>query len=884
MDDARIPLDQNKKTRPFNPILVTTGVGKKKNYKDMNKKQTSLIKEITNKIEKISKRQGFEKNRVFSNLIDEKKEYLRSCWAMSVMFLIKESYKDFRNQMLDVDALIKTAQEELDHISFLQTHAIYVSLVQQKNIFITGDTSTGKTRVLKFIMAHYYLVFGTKIVVTISTGKAALELRSGDITGLQTKGSGIQMSLYQLHYGFFNESTSQYFEKCKYLEDDAIRLFAFKKFCNRYNDQWLKSIREMKESSNLRVKELVEKHLILEKIFMSQMQSEYEITVTFELPCHSNPKLFGGGCHVGLKYHELDVESGKRYQDHDMIVHLNDTSKKVFIEFLEMSEEDSEGHDVEVCHGGLARLYTKLLEPTREDQVVKKFYLNYVSINIPTRPSTIPYNREFFDLPVDLNNMEYKLKQEKLYSDDFSMLKECYHMITENKNGGGIGIDITDIRLSGNYIKGSGGISSGVGMMLCVFNEMMIYIDQSCNKCRGAMMEIKSEKPGIDHNPKSVHRDYGTIKWHIRLNRLGFWSIPVTGRSTGHTIQPLNAACDLNRRIFATIYYAALEESCDLAMGIDLDKQLDWASLRDRIKKFSIRNLLLVGPMPTASTSQCVKMGFSEGLFPDESNITLRETTRKSFIYIERELAKMLIERDLWSKGLIRQIQENRGSIQSIELFSDDMRQSMNNYVSSDNPDVMIKRLFNSHLMAWNEFSKEYDAKHAKKNHKQFGFIFTFVYDRQINKFIFESHENNNLQYQLLVSPIGDHTPLTLNGKKIEKAIKTSDGFDISIEVDLGTLCAADTDGTHEIDTFMVDNLMSSHNQHRLDIHVLLVDSDQAFEIALGRRAYTLCEQEVYHKTYDLYKSFSQSEYPCCAVEHWSTDQPCSNLLRESEM
>ncbi|RIB07858.1 hypothetical protein C2G38_2045649 [Gigaspora rosea] len=183
MDDARIPLDQNKKTRPFNPILVTTGVGKKKNYKDMNKKQTSLIKEITNKIEKISKRQGFEKNRVFSNLIDEKKEYLRSCWAMSVMFLIKESYKDFRNQMLDVDALIKTAQEELDHISFLQTHAIYVSLVQQKNIFITGDTSTGKTRVLKFIMAHYYLVFGTKIVVTISTGKAALELRSGDITG-----------------------------------------------------------------------------------------------------------------------------------------------------------------------------------------------------------------------------------------------------------------------------------------------------------------------------------------------------------------------------------------------------------------------------------------------------------------------------------------------------------------------------------------------------------------------------------------------------------------------------------------------------------------------------------------------------------------------------
>ena len=89
----------------------------------------------------------------------------------------------------------------------------------------------------------------------------------------------------------------------------------------------------------------------------------------------------------------------------------------------------------------------------------------------------------------------------------------------------------------------------------------------------------------------------------------------------------------------------------------------------------------------------------------------------------------MLIERGLWSEGLIRQIQENRGGVQNIESFPDDMRrvyrttfeydydviieqaidrapyidqsQSMNNYVASENPDAMIKRLFNSHLRAW---------------------------------------------------------------------------------------------------------------------------------------------------------------------------------------
>ncbi|CAG8535222.1 25758_t:CDS:2 [Gigaspora rosea] len=561
------------------------------------------------------------------------------------------------------------------------------------------------------------------------------------------------------------------------------------------------------------------------------------------------------------------------------------------------------------------------------------------------------------------------------------MLKECYRMMTEikddsidgifktlhdvamiSKNDGGIGVDITDIRPSGDCIKVSGGISSGVGMMLRVFNETMKYVDQGGNKCRGAMMvnmaiwhldisdflrirhhsrvaelraanlhhcitipdifmrrvhangdwtmfsprdaeillgkklnglysdefetgylkcerlknrktikaQIESEKPGIDHDPESVHRDYRTIEWHDD-----------------------EAACDLNKRIFAMIYYAALEESCDLAMvngpydgysgspvskgilhcdswGVELDKQLDWASLRNRIKRYGIRNSLLVGPMPTASTSQCVKMGFSEGLFPDESNITLCETTR--------------------------QIQENRGGVQNIESFPEDMMrvyrttfeydydviidqaidcapyidqsQSMNNYVASENPDAMIKQLFNSHQRAWggglkrlyymksmsvsrplnlkvddmqryasrkicNEegqcdscaFSKEYDAKCAKKNHKQFGFILAFVYDKRMNKFIFESCGNNNSQYQSLVSPIGgkremyfevsrkdmidlklsDHTLLTLDGKEIEKALKTPDGFDISVEVGLGTACATHTDGKSSDELYIIN-------------------------------------------------------------------------------
>ena len=83
----------------------------------------------------------------------------------------------------------------------------------------------------------------------------------------------------------------------------------------------------------------------------------------------------------------------------------------------------------------------------------------------------------------------------------------------------------------------------------------------------------------------------------------------------------------LNRLIFETIYYAAVEASCELAeqhgsydsypgspaskgqlqfdlWGVLPSKRWDWESLKRRIAKSGLRNSLLVAPMPTASTAQ----------------------------------------------------------------------------------------------------------------------------------------------------------------------------------------------------------------------------------------------------------------------------------------
>ncbi len=108
----------------------------------------------------------------------------------------------------------------------------------------------------------------------------------------------------------------------------------------------------------------------------------------------------------------------------------------------------------------------------------------------------------------------------------------------------------------------------------------------------------------------------------------------------------------LNKQIFETIYYAALDASCELAekngtyetyKGCPVSKGIlqhdmwgvkdtdlnDWPSLRQRIKKFGIRNSLLLAPMPTASTAQI--LGNNESIEAYTSNIYTRRVLSGEF-------------------------------------------------------------------------------------------------------------------------------------------------------------------------------------------------------------------------------------------------------------
>ncbi|KAF1810248.1 hypothetical protein P152DRAFT_460755 [Eremomyces bilateralis CBS 781.70] len=151
----------------------------------------------------------------------------------------------------------------------------------------------------------------------------------------------------------------------------------------------------------------------------------------------------------------------------------------------------------------------------------------------------------------------------------------------------------------------------------------------------------------------------------------------------------------LNLQIFETIYHAALTASCEIAKvdgvystyeGSPVSQGIlqydmwnvtptdlwDWAALKDEIKKYGVRNSLLVAPMPTASTSQI--LGFNECFEPYTSNIYQRRVLAGEFQVVNPWLLKDLVDLGLWSDNMKNRIISEGGSIQRVPNIPDDLK------------------------------------------------------------------------------------------------------------------------------------------------------------------------------------------------------------------
>ena len=106
--------------------------------------------------------------------------------------------------------------------------------------------------------------------------------------------------------------------------------------------------------------------------------------------------------------------------------------------------------------------------------------------------------------------------------------------------------------------------------------------------------------------------------------------------------------------------------------GVEPTTCHDWHGLREKIKKYGVRNSLLTALMPTASTSQI--LGNNECFEPYTSNMYTRRTIAGDFIIVNKYLMNECSKLGIWNKELKQQIMVNNGSVQNIDIIPDDIK------------------------------------------------------------------------------------------------------------------------------------------------------------------------------------------------------------------
>mmetsp|Transcript_67022 Transcript_67022/g.178779 ORF Transcript_67022/g.178779 Transcript_67022/m.178779 type:complete len:720 (-) Transcript_67022:183-2342(-) len=155
-------------------------------------------------------------------------------------------------------------------------------------------------------------------------------------------------------------------------------------------------------------------------------------------------------------------------------------------------------------------------------------------------------------------------------------------------------------------------------------------------------------------------------------------------------------AQEMNRRIFETIYYGAVDASCELAekngvyetypgspasqgqlqfdlWGVTPSSGLwDWAAVKERVAQHGLRNSLLVAPMPTASTAQI--LGNNESFEPYTQNIYTRRVLAGEFVQVNKHLLRDLITAGLWNDEMKEKLIAHNGSVQKIPEIPAEMK------------------------------------------------------------------------------------------------------------------------------------------------------------------------------------------------------------------
>ncbi len=173
-----------------------------------------------------------------------------------------------------------------------------------------------------------------------------------------------------------------------------------------------------------------------------------------------------------------------------------------------------------------------------------------------------------------------------------------------------------------------------------------------------------------------------------------------------HIAYGSDAAIEFADRSMEAISYYAIQASCDLAeergsystfegslwsqgilpldsqqilieqrgqkyIDVDLNETLDWAPIRERVKK-GIRNSNIMAIAPTATISNII--GVSQSIEPTYQNLYVKSNLSGEFTVINPYLVHDLKARGLWDPVMVNDLKYYDGSVQQIERIPQDLK------------------------------------------------------------------------------------------------------------------------------------------------------------------------------------------------------------------
>ena len=107
-------------------------------------------------------------------------------------------------------------------------------------------------------------------------------------------------------------------------------------------------------------------------------------------------------------------------------------------------------------------------------------------------------------------------------------------------------------------------------------------------------------------------------------------------------------------------------------LEMDTSQQLDWDSLRSRVKKVGMRNSNCLAIAPTATISNIC--GVSQSIEPTYQNLFVKSNLSGDFTIVNMNLVRDLKERNLWDEVMVNDLKYYDGSLAKIDRIPDELK------------------------------------------------------------------------------------------------------------------------------------------------------------------------------------------------------------------